>query len=85
MWSRTSSRAKRISDPKRFRSSPKKEFFNTIRQKRPLHSAGHSIFRDRFKLTGVSEDPESRYYPSQVRDFFREPVQSREGDGENPL
>jgi hypothetical protein len=52
-------------------------------QKRPLHSAGHSIFRDRFKLTRVSEDPESRYYPSQVRDFFRGPVQSREGDGEN--
>jgi glycosyl transferase family 2 len=52
-------------------------------QKRPLHSAGHSIFHDRFKPTGVSEDPESRYYPSQVRDFFRGPVQSREGDGEN--
>jgi hypothetical protein len=30
MWSLTSPRAKRISGPKKFRSSPKKDFFNTI-------------------------------------------------------
>jgi hypothetical protein len=30
MWSRTSSRAKRISGPKKFRPSPEKDFFNTI-------------------------------------------------------
>jgi hypothetical protein len=34
MWSRTSSRAKRISGPKKFRSSPEKDFFNTIDPKR---------------------------------------------------
>jgi hypothetical protein len=32
----TSSRAERISGPKKFRSSPKNDFFNTIRQKLPL-------------------------------------------------
>jgi hypothetical protein len=30
MWSLTSPRAKRISGPKKFRSSPEKDFFNTI-------------------------------------------------------
>jgi hypothetical protein len=30
MWSLTSPRAKRIDGPKKFRSSPKKGFFNTI-------------------------------------------------------
>jgi hypothetical protein len=32
MWSLTSPRAKRIRSPKKFRSSPKKDFFNTICQ-----------------------------------------------------
>jgi hypothetical protein len=34
MWSLASPRAKRISGPKKFRSSPKKDFFNTIGAKR---------------------------------------------------
>ena len=34
MWSLTSPRAIRISGPKKFRSPPKKDFFNKIRQKR---------------------------------------------------
>jgi hypothetical protein len=33
-WSPMSPRAKRISDPKNFRSSPQKDFFNTIGQSR---------------------------------------------------
>jgi hypothetical protein len=33
MWSLTSPRAKRINGPKKFRSSPKKDFFNAIGQK----------------------------------------------------
>src|SRR3984893_2959252 len=32
MWSLTSPRAKRISGPKKFRSPPRKDFFNTIAQ-----------------------------------------------------
>src|SRR6266702_6110228 len=35
MWFLTSPRAKRISGPKKFRSSSKKDFFNTIGAKRP--------------------------------------------------
>src|SRR5882724_4632371 len=37
MWSLTSPRAKRISGPKKFRSSPQKDFFNTIDHQRTLH------------------------------------------------
>src|ERR1035437_6476867 len=36
MWSLTSRCAKRISGPKKFRSPPKKDFFNTIDAKRPF-------------------------------------------------
>jgi hypothetical protein len=36
MLSLASPRAKRISGPKKFHSSPKKDFFNSIRQKRPF-------------------------------------------------
>jgi hypothetical protein len=38
MWSLKSPRAKRISGPKKFHSSPKKDFFNNIRQQRSFHN-----------------------------------------------
>jgi len=38
IWSLTTPRVRRISSSKKFRSSPQKEFFNTIRQKRPVAS-----------------------------------------------
>jgi len=39
MWSLTSWRVRRASGPENFRSSAKKDFFNTIRQKRSFHNA----------------------------------------------
>jgi hypothetical protein len=43
MWSLTSPRAKRISGPKKFRSSPKKDFFNTIRAKADIPPQGRDF------------------------------------------
>jgi hypothetical protein len=40
MWSLTSPRAKRISDPKKFRSSAKEDFFNTIGTSRTRRDVG---------------------------------------------
>jgi len=48
----TSPRAKRISGPKKFRSSPKKDFFNTIRQKRTFPSS--QFLNPRRTLSGIA-------------------------------
>jgi hypothetical protein len=52
MRSLTSPRAKRISGSKKFRASPKKDFFNTIRQKRSFGS-----------LESIPHDPRKQMFP----------------------
>jgi hypothetical protein len=63
MWSLTSPRAKRINGPKKFRSSPKKDFFN-IGAKRPFDvsqvpqqwkSSGYSLFHFACRLDASAE------------------------------
>jgi len=58
MWSLTSPRVERISGPKKFGSSAKKDFCNTIRQQRPLDKRS-------FRELGLGIDWSRQYPPCE--------------------
>src|SRR5258708_34802105 len=67
LWSLTSRRAKRISCPKKFRSSAGKEFFNTIGAKRTFASCQCRVSATYFRTHAVQQN---RYFAQRLKPVF---------------